>query len=183
MATELTPLETALRAALYGTAPLTVPSGLTGQTRRVVSDMTAKTTDHAVTVANSLLRQIFTLTPRQWQTLDHIGISQQARQLLEACGNLVKHYEHYPVNQRLDTIAAIPEYPADWRQWWLTNRNSHIGVSRPQDHHPKRDPAFGNPQRRYRCRQPGSPAPPAGAGRLCRRRQPKSARAPVHRLG
>ena len=141
MATQLTPLETAFRAAMYGTPPLTVPSGLTGATRRVIADMTERTTEHATRTTNSIRHYLFVLTSGQWQTLNHIGISQQARQLLEACNHLVKHYEHYPVNQRLDTIAAVPEYPADWHQWWLTNRSAHIGVSRPQDHDPKRDPA------------------------------------------
>lgn len=139
MATELTPLETAFRAALYGTPPLTVPSGLTGAHRRVIADMTERTSEHATRTTNSIRHYLFVLAPGQWQTLDDIGITAPARQLLEACDHLVKHYDHYPVNQRLDTIAAIPEHPADWRHWWVTNRNALIGVFRPQDHDPKQD--------------------------------------------
>lgn len=126
------------RGHVRNTAP-TIPSGLAGANRRVVADMTERTTEHATRTTNSIRHYLFVLTPGQWQTLDDIGITAPARQLLEACDHLVKHYDHYPVNQRLDTIAAIPEHPADWRHWWVTNRNALIGVFRPQDHDPKQD--------------------------------------------
>lgn len=81
------------------------------------------------------------LTAGQWQTLDHICISADARQLLVACDHRIKQPGCYGFNQRLDTIAAILEHPADWRHWWLSNRNTDIGVHRPEDHDPKWDPA------------------------------------------
>ncbi len=50
----------------------------------------------------------------------------------------------HAVRERLETIAALPPTPAggptNWKQWWLEQRESRVGIRRRQDHYPGQDP-------------------------------------------
>lgn len=102
--------------------------------------MNDKTNEQVHRVAKEMSRSLFTLSPGQWQTLEHLDIDDRASEFLSACHYRLTHHEHYAVNERLRTIRSVPEHPADWSHWWLEQSREHIAIYRPQDHDPKRDP-------------------------------------------
>ena len=102
--------------------------------------MNDKTNEQVHRVAKEMSRSLFTLSPGQWQTLEHLDIDDRASAFLSACHYRLTCHEHYAVNQRISVISSIPEHPADWSHWWLEQSREHIGVARPQDHDPKQDP-------------------------------------------
>ena len=142
MPTELNPLETALRAAIGNNRLPTPPDtpNLGAPFREVLRNMNDKTNEHIWRIAKELRHWLFVLTPGQWQTMEQLDIDDRASEFLHACHYRLTHHDYYPLNERLRTIRSVPEHPADWARWWLEQSREHIGVSRPQDHDPKRDP-------------------------------------------
>ena len=142
MPTELTPLETAFRAAFGHRPPPPPPDNpnLGVPFRKVLRDMNDKTNEQVRRIARELRHWLFALTPGQWQTLEQLNIDDRASEFLSACHYRLTCHEHYAVNRRLHTISSVPEHPADWSRWWLERSREYIGVSRPQDHDPKQDP-------------------------------------------
>ena len=51
---------------------------------------------------------------------------------------------HHAMNDRLETIATMPPpgegKKPNWKKWWMDHASSRIGVHRPQDHDPLKDP-------------------------------------------
>ena len=102
--------------------------------------MNDKTNERLLHIAKDMSRNLFALTPGQWQTLEQLHIDTPASEFLSACHYRLTNHEYYAVNARLRTIRSVPEHPADWSRWWLEQSREHIAVYRPQDHDPKRDP-------------------------------------------
>ena len=142
MSAELTPLETAFRAA-FDNRPLPPPPdtpNLGIPFRKILRNMNDKTNEQVRRIASEMRHWLFALTPGQWQTLEQLDIDDRASEFLSACHYRLTYHEHYAVNRRLHTISSVPEHPADWSLWWLEQSREHIGVSRPQDHDPKQEP-------------------------------------------
>ena len=91
-----------------------------------------------------LLHQKFTLSNGQAETLRGLPIAQDALNAVIALNYLEMIPDNYAINARLVVIKSIPNTsegnPPGWKEWWLHNADEHIGVYRPQDHDPQRDP-------------------------------------------
>lgn len=90
------------------------------------------------------MRRIFSISELQFRTLSEIGVSEPDLQTLQALNFLLPHHANYAVNQRLKVVATAPPAPPDWQNWWFQYRESFIGIHRPQDHDPAKDPASEN---------------------------------------
>ena len=91
------------------------------------------------------MSDLFVLTARQAATLRSLGLPPEVPEQVLSLNWLKQDPAQYAVNERLETIAAMPPAPEngrpDWRRWWMDNANSHIGIHRPQDHDAQKDPA------------------------------------------
>lgn len=92
----------------------------------------------------AIRRSMFILLPDQAATLERLGIPRETREGVRALGCLMTPRAEHSVATRLTVIATMPPTPeggvADWRRWWLEWHTERVGVPRPQDHDPLRDP-------------------------------------------
>ena len=112
--------------------------------RRLQQQMTANTERCLFQDTRYMIHQLFSLSELQFRTPPEIGVSDSDIRTLQTLNFLLPHHENYAVNQRLKIIAATPAFPPDWKDWWFRYRNSFIGIHRPQDHDPVKDPASEN---------------------------------------
>ena len=87
---------------------------------------------------------LFVLTARQAATLRSLGLPPDIPEQVLSLNWLKQDPAQHAVNDRLETIAAMPPAPEngrpDWKRWWMNNAHSLIGIHRPQDHDPQKDP-------------------------------------------
>ena len=87
---------------------------------------------------------LFVLTERQAATLEALALPPELTEGILSLNWLQEEPWYHAMNDRLETIATMPpseqgEKP-DWKRWWMDYANSRIGVHRPQDHDPLKDP-------------------------------------------
>ncbi len=87
---------------------------------------------------------LFVLTKAQARTLGTLGLPPEISGQVLSLNWLREAPDNHAVNVRLKTIAALPatsegETPG-WKKWWLEHAHSRIGIYRPQDHDPLKDP-------------------------------------------
>ena len=108
--------------------------------------MQSETQSYLETVTRELKRELFILTPSQFRTLQSIDLPPTLIESVASLNFLKLRTAPYPVQDRLSTIAALPPTPQeehatpDWTTWWCDQRQTRIGVHRPQDHDPQQDP-------------------------------------------
>ena len=87
---------------------------------------------------------LFVLTARQAATLRSLSLPPDIPEQVLSLNWLKRDPAQHAVNDRLETIAAVPPAPEngrpDWKRWWMNNAHSLIGIHRPQDHDPQKDP-------------------------------------------
>ena len=109
------------------------------------SHMQKDTQEYLVHLTRDLRTRLFILLPRQFQTLTTLDVPRHLLDQLASLTFLKLRSAPYPVQDRLQTIAAVPNptgplQPPDWRRWWWDHREQRIGVHRPWDHNPQADP-------------------------------------------
>ena len=111
---------------------------------------------------------LFVLTERQAATLEALALPPELTEEVLSLNWLREEPWNHAVNGRLETIATMPPSDEgkkpDWKKWWLDHANSRIGVHRPQDHDPLKDPVSEMLNRSYRPwpRQPRRRSPTTG---------------------
>ena len=94
----------------------------------------------------SLRFNLFHLTEGALRTLELLDAPEKTKEDIRSLNYQVLHFENYPINDRLNVVATLPQTPEgegkgpDWTAWWLDQLESHIGIHRPQDHNPGEDP-------------------------------------------
>ena len=87
---------------------------------------------------------LFVLTERQAATLEALELPQELTEEVLSLNWLREEMSNYAVNDRLEIIATMPPSDEgkkpDWNKWWMDHAGSGIGVHRPQDHDPLKDP-------------------------------------------
>ena len=87
---------------------------------------------------------LFVLTERQTATLEALELPPELTEEVLSLNWLREEISNYAVNDRLEIIATIPPSDEgkkpDWNKWWMDHAGSNIGVHRPQDHDPLKDP-------------------------------------------
>ena len=87
---------------------------------------------------------LFVLTQRQAATLEALELPPELTEEVLSLNWLREEMDNYAVNDRLEIIATMPPSDEgkkpDWKKWWLDHAGSGIGVHRPQDHDPLKDP-------------------------------------------
>ncbi len=118
----------------------TIPREM-GQLRRQMAD---RLSERIADKFNETMYFRFTMTEAQLQTIQTLDIPEERLQNIQSLNCLQMLPQNHAINRRLEVIAAIPPTrngePANWKDWWLQNRDQRIGVARPQDHDPNRDP-------------------------------------------
>lgn len=112
--------------------------------RKLQQQMTEHTERRLAQDTYYTVRRLISLSELQFLTLSEIGVSEPDIRSLQALNYLLPHHENYAVNDRLDVIATTPLSPPDWKEWWFHYRDSIVGIRRPQDHDPVKDPASEN---------------------------------------
>ena len=87
---------------------------------------------------------LFVLTQRQTATLEALELPPELTEEVLSLNWLREEISNYAVNDRLEIIATMPPSDEgkkpDWNKWWMDHAGSNIGVHRPQDHDPLKDP-------------------------------------------
>ena len=87
---------------------------------------------------------LFVLTERQAATLEALALPPELTEEVLSLNWLREEPRHHAMNDRLETIATMPPSDEgkkpDWKKWWMDHAGSRIGVHRPQDHDPLKDP-------------------------------------------
>ena len=91
-----------------------------------------------------VLNAKFTLSQGQARTLSEMAIPPETLEQVMELNYLQLVIPNHAINDRLRVISSIPNTPEGkpprWTEWWLEKAQDHIGVYRPQDHDPQRDP-------------------------------------------
>ena len=92
----------------------------------------------------SSIGSLFVLTERQTATLKALELPPELTEEVLSLNWLREEISNYAVNDRLEIIATMPPSDEgkkpDWNKWWMDHAGSGIGVHRPQDHDPLKDP-------------------------------------------
>ena len=92
----------------------------------------------------SSIGSLFVLTERQTATLKALELPPELTEEVLSLNWLREEISNYAVNDRLEIIATMPpsdeRKKPDWNKWWMDHAGSGIGVHRPQDHDPLKDP-------------------------------------------
>ena len=87
---------------------------------------------------------LFVLTERQAATLKALALPPELTEEVLSLNWLREEPWNHAVIGRLETIATMPPSDEgkkpDWKKWWMDHASSRIGVHRPQDHDPLKDP-------------------------------------------
>ena len=90
------------------------------------------------------MASLFVLTERQAATLEALELPPELTEKVLSLNWLREEPSHHAMNDRLETIATMPPpsegKKPDWKKWWIDHASSRIGVHRPQDHDPLKDP-------------------------------------------
>ena len=90
------------------------------------------------------LASLFVLTERQAATLEALELPPELTEEVLSLNWLREEMDNYAVNDRLEIITTMPPSnegkKPDWNKWWMDHAGSGIGVHRPQDHDPLKDP-------------------------------------------
>ena len=90
------------------------------------------------------LASLFVLTERQAATLEGLELPPELTEEVLSLNWLREEMDNYAVNDRLEIITTMPPSDEgkkpDWNKWWMNHAGSGIGVHRPQDHDPLKDP-------------------------------------------
>ena len=90
------------------------------------------------------LASLFVLTKRQATTLEALELPPELTEEVLSLNWLREEMSNYAVNGRLEIITTMPPSDEgkkpDWNKWWMDHAGSNIGVHRPQDHDPLKDP-------------------------------------------
>ena len=90
------------------------------------------------------LASLFVLTEKQAATLEALELPLELTEEVLSLNWLREEMSNYAVNGRLEIIATMPPSDEgkkpDWNKWWMNHAGSNIGVHRPQDHDPLKDP-------------------------------------------
>ena len=90
------------------------------------------------------LVSLFVLTERQAATLEALELPPELTEEVLSLNWLREEMDNYAVNDRLEIITTMPPSDEgkkpDWNKWWMDHAGSGIGVHRPQDHDPLKDP-------------------------------------------
>ena len=92
----------------------------------------------------SSIGSLFVLTQRQAATLKALELPPELTEEVLSLNWLREEMDNYAVNDRLGIIATMPPSDEgkkpDWNKWWMDHAGSGIGIHRPQDHDPLKDP-------------------------------------------
>ena len=118
---------------------------LTGPFQQQQTRMRQITRNRTLETAKTLRQQMFYLSPGALRTLDLLDLSTETKNQVRALNVMFFDFQQHEVNYRLKTLAAIPptepgQPGPDWQSFWTQNLDSYIGIYRPQDHDPLRDP-------------------------------------------
>ena len=97
--------------------------------------------------AAELSHRLFAMSSGALRTLENLELPEGTVREIESLNFMAIPPTFHAVRHRLEVLASLPPTAAepgaqpDWKRWWLDHRESHIGVARPQDHNPHRDPA------------------------------------------
>ena len=87
---------------------------------------------------------LFVLTEKQAATLEALALPPELTKEVLSLNWLGEEPWNHAVHDRLKTIATMPPSDEgkkpDWKKWWMDHASSRIGVHRPQDHDPLKDP-------------------------------------------
>ena len=111
----------------------------------LATQMATATRERVSEQITQLQRQMFLLTDGQLRTLNTLHIPPETYRTITRLNGMVKVTENHSINDRLEIIGQLPSTPEghqgpDWETWWFNHRDSHMGIHRPHDHDPAKDP-------------------------------------------
>ena len=109
------------------------------------SNMETETKHLVQSMMRPAVQNIFSIHPNSITTLRSLDLPSNTLDFVLSLNYLAMLKANHAINDRLKTIATLPQTPPgqnapDWTQWWFNYRDSYIGIARPQDHDPVKDP-------------------------------------------
>ena len=123
---------------------LPAASGVPGTVQQLRRQMAERLAGKVKDQFHHGMSSLFVLTARQAATLRSLDLPPEIPEQVLSLNWLQRDPSQYAVNDRLETIAEMPpsdgEGKPSWKKWWLDHTHSRIGIYRPQDHDPLKDP-------------------------------------------